>query len=30
MDVVLLSRSQFALMVGFHHLFPPLTMIGKI
>jgi len=26
MDVVLLSRLQFALTVGFHYLFPPLTI----
>jgi cytochrome d ubiquinol oxidase subunit I len=26
MDVVLLSRIQFALTVGFHFLFPPLTI----
>ncbi|HEY4659144.1 MAG TPA: cytochrome ubiquinol oxidase subunit I, partial [Gemmatimonadaceae bacterium] len=26
MDVVLVSRLQFALTVGFHYLFPPLTI----
>ena len=26
MDVVLLSRLQFALTIGFHYIFPPLTI----
>ena len=26
MDVVLLSRIQFALTIAFHYLFPPLTI----